>query len=352
MFSNINNNGFPAEWDAQDAVMLAWPHAGTDWAYMLDEVTECYNQMVESILYNDDDDEQVIVLAADADEVRAGLREHLRDDPRLTIVEVPFNDTWVRDYGPLAVRAADGTTALADFTFNAWGMKFAADCDNMVNRRLQQAGLWARPLQNHLDMVLEGGSIESDGNGTIMTTTSCLLEGNRNPWFTREQIEDELKRRLGCRQVLWIEHGSLAGDDTDGHIDTLARFAPGGVILYVGCDDPDDEHFEELQRMEQQLKDAVDADGNHYHLIKLPMPDAIYDEVSRLPATYANFLIMNHKVLVPIYGDAQNDLAACEAISQAFPGRKVMPVYCNALICQHGSLHCATMQLSAGTIRK
>ena len=339
------NRSFAAEWDPQDGILLAWPHAGTDWAYMLEEVTACYVELSRAIL---NDDERLVIVAPDADEVHAALGPDV-DWKRIDIVELPTNDTWVRDYGPIAVWR-DGRTMLADFTFNAWGMKFAADCDNLVTSRLQEQGRWQLPLLNCRDLVLEGGSIETDGKGTVMTTTSCLTAPNRNDALTQEQLETVLLDRLGCVKMLWLDHGWLSGDDTDGHIDTLARFAPGGVILYTGCDDPADEHFEPLMAMEEQLKQFTDADGNHYHLIKLPLPDAVFDEVQRLPATYANFLVTNHQVLVPLYGQTQKDILACELIGQAFPDRKVVGVDCHALICQHGSLHCATMQLSRGAL--
>lgn len=334
------NRSFAAEWDQQDGILIAWPHAGTDWAYMLEEVTACYVQLARAIL---DDDEQLVIVAPDAQEVRDALGQSV-DNHRVTIIELPTNDTWVRDYGPITVYH-DGKLKLADFTYNAWGMKFAADCDNLVTSRLDAQGVFRLPVLNCRDLVLEGGSIETDGNGTVMTTTCCLTAPNRNDALTRTQLEEVLLHRLGCLKMLWLDHGELMGDDTDGHIDTLARFAPGGIILYTGCDDPADEHFESLMKMEEQLKQFTDVDGNHYHLIKLPLPDAIYDEISRLPATYANFLVMNHQVLVPIYGQPENDIKACELIGQAFPGRKVVAIDCRALICQHGSLHCATMQL-------
>ena len=184
----------------------------------------------------------------------------------------------------------------------------------------------------------------------MLTTTCCLTAPNRNDALSREQLEQELLDRLGCVKMLWLDHGTLSGDDTDGHIDTLARFAPDGVILYCGCDNPEDEHYEPLMKMEEDLKQMTDAEGNPYHLIKLPLPDAMYDEISRLPATYANFLVMNHQVLVPVYGQPENDVKACELIGQAFPGRKIKGIDCRPLICQHGSLHCATMQLPEGSL--
>lgn len=345
MFPSKNNRSFATEWDNQDGILIAWPHAGTDWAYMLDEVTACYVEMARAIL---EDDERLVIVAPDADDVKASLGQDV-DWQRISIIELPTNDTWVRDYGPIAV-FKDGRTVLTDFTFNAWGMKFAADCDNLVTSRLQARGVFKAPLVNYRDLVLEGGSIETDGNGTVLTTTCCLTAPNRNDALSREQLEQELLDRLGCVKMLWLDHGTLSGDDTDGHIDTLARFAPDGVILYCGCDTPEDEHYEPLMKMEEDLKQMTDAEGNHYHLIKLPLPDAMYDEISRLPATYANFLVMNHQVLVPVYGQPENDVKACELIGQAFPGRKIKGIDCQPLICQHGSLHCATMQLPEGSL--
>jgi len=345
MFPSKNNRSFATEWDNQDGILIAWPHAGTDWAYMLDEVTACYVEMARAIL---EDDERLVIVAPDADDVKASLGQDV-DWQRIRIIELPTNDTWVRDYGPIAV-FKDGRTVLTDFTFNAWGMKFAADCDNLVTSRLQARGVFKAPLVNYRDLVLEGGSIETDGNGTVLTTTCCLTAPNRNDALSREQLEQELLDRLGCVKMLWLDHGALSGDDTDGHIDTLARFAPDGVILYCGCDNPEDEHYEPLMKMEEDLKQMTDAEGNPYHLIKLPLPDAMYDEISRLPATYANFLVMNHQVLVPVYGQPENDVKACELIGQAFPGRKIKGIDCRPLICQHGSLHCATMQLPEGSL--
>ncbi|MBQ9576298.1 MAG: agmatine deiminase family protein [Muribaculaceae bacterium] len=343
--NNKRNRSFAAEWDQQDGILVAWPHAGTDWAYMLDEVTACYVEMCKAILQ---DDERLVIVAPDADDVRSALGADV-DWSRIDIAELPTNDTWVRDYGPITVWRGGGMV-LADFTFNAWGMKFAADCDNLVTSRLNDRGTFQLPLLNNRDLVLEGGSIETDGNGTVMTTTCCLTAPNRNDALSREQLEQALLDRLGCIKMLWLEHGELAGDDTDGHIDTLARFAPGGIILYNGCDDPEDEHFETLMKMEEDLKQFTDVDGNHYHLVKLPLPDAIYDEISRLPATYANFLVTNHQVLVPVYGQPEKDLKACQLIGEAFPGRRVIGIDCRPLVCQHGSLHCATMQLPKGSL--
>ena len=342
----MKNRSFAAEWDCQDGILLSWPNAGTDWAYMLDEVTACYVEIVHAIL---EDDERLVIVTNDADDVRNALGPDV-DWARIRLAEMPINDTWVRDYGPIGVYR-DGQLVLADFTFNAWGMKFAADCDNQVNSHLNEQGIFDLPLLNYRDLVLEGGSIETDGNGTVMTTTCCLTAPNRNDTLSREQLEHILLERLGCVKMLWLDHGQLTGDDTDGHIDTLARFAPGGLIIFTGCDNPEDEHFEPLMKMEEQLKQFTDADGNHYHLVKLPLPAPIYEhEYFRLPATYANFLVTNHQVLVPVYGQPENDLKACQLIGEAFPGRKIVGIDCRPLIQQHGSLHCATMQLPKGSL--
>lgn len=338
---------FPAEWELQDAVLLAWPHEATDWAYILDEVIECYVNLAHAIVK----DEALVIATNDIDNTKAQLGDI--DFSKVYFYQIANNDTWARDFGPIGV-IKDGKPALLDFTFNAWGMKFAADCDNLINANLANSGAFIAPLLSHRDMVLEGGSVESDGNGTVMTTSMCLLQENRNPWMSKEEIENELKKRLGATKVLWIDNGYLTGDDTDGHIDTIARFAPDNTIVYVGCDDESDEQFESLKAMEDELKQATNAQGIPYRLLRLPSPDPIcehYIPVLRLPATYANFLVMNHQVLVPVYGQPC-DSEALAVVGEAFPGREIIGIDCNTLIKQHGSLHCVTMQLFANTLRK
>jgi agmatine deiminase len=281
--------------------------------------------------------------------VAQALEEMGTDMNRIIFHLFPTNDAWCRDHGPayLLNRDNPGQHAIVNWNHNAWGGKYPPfDLDDVIPTKI--AKHFNLPLFTPA-IVMEGGSVEFNGAGTILTSEACLLNENRNPHLNREQIETYLKEFYGAEQILWVGDG-IIGDDTDGHIDTLARFAPGGIILYNGCDDPEDEHFEPLMKMEQELKSLTDADGNHYHLIKLPMPDAIYDEISRLPATYANFLIMNHQVLVPVYGQPENDVKACQLIGEAFPGRKIVAIDCRALICQHGSLHCATMQLPKGSL--
>ena len=344
MFPSKRNRSFAAEWDPQDGILISWPNAGTDWAYMLDEVTACYVEIARAILQ---DDERLIIVANDPEEVRSAL-EPDTDWRRVTIAVMPINDTWVRDYGPITVYH-DGQLSLANFTFNAWGMKFAADCDNQVNSRLDEQCAFKMPLLNYQDLVLEGGSIETDGNGTVMTTTCCLTAPNRNDTLTREQLEKVLLERLGCLKMLWLDHGSLVGDDTDGHIDTLMRICPDDTILYTGgdADHPD------LALMEQELHGLRTLDGRPYRLLKLPLPHPIYEEVKsekrkvkreRLPATYANYLVINGAVLVPTYAQPDLDAEALHIIAQAFPDREIVGIDCRAVIRQHGSLHCCTMQ--------
>lgn len=338
---------FPAEWEKQDAVILTWPHEATDWAYILDEVVECYVNLAHAIV----EDEDLVIVTGDIEQTRQQLGE--MDYSRVHFYEMANNDTWARDFGPIGV-TRNGNPVLLDFTFNAWGMKFAADCDNLISAGLSEQGAFIAPLECNRDMVLEGGSVESDGNGTVMTTSMCLLQENRNPWMTREQIENELKKRLGAEKILWIENGYLTGDDTDGHVDTIARFTPGNTIVYMGCDDENDEQYESLKAMEDELKAATNAQGEPYRLLRLPSPAPICENdipAFRLPATYANFLIMNHQVLVPVYNQPSDEVAL-EVIREAFPGYKVVGIDCNALIKQHGSLHCVTMQLFANTLKK
>ncbi|MGN1246653.1 MAG: agmatine deiminase family protein [Muribaculaceae bacterium] len=343
-----NKLRLPAEWEPQSAVLIAWPHEHTDWNYMLDEVTECYKNIANAILA----DEHLIV-ASLIDPIK--LIDSI-DSPhkwRLMPYQIVTNDTWARDFGPITMLDGEGRPVLLDFVFNAWGMKFAANYDNLITQMLELYGAFECPVEGHLEFVLEGGSIESDGKGCILTTEECMTSINRNGHMTFEQVDAYLKKTFNARKIVWLYHGALEGDDTDGHIDTLARFAPDDTILYVGCDDAGDSHYKKLKKMEQELREATNADGKPFRLIKLPFPDAIYDEYGfRLPATYANFLITNKSVLVPTYAQPENDLKALELIAEAFPGRRVVGIDCRALIKQHGSLHCVTMQLPKGVIEE
>lgn len=237
-----------------------------------------------------------------------------------------------------------------DFGFNGWGLKFPANFDNLISKRLKQQGVLL-PNLNTIGLVMEGGSLESDGLGTILTTSECLLSPNRNPQLDRSEIEQALSSLVGAKRVLWLNNGWLAGDDTDSHVDTLARICPDNTIVYQACDHPLDEHYEPLKLMEVELKAFTAPDGSPYRLFPLPLPKARFDEQAhRLPATYANFLVINGAVLVPTYCDPENDSKALDSIGKAFPGREIVAIDCLPLLEQHGSLHCVTMQLPQGVL--
>lgn len=338
------------EWARQSGVQLTWPHANTDWAYMLPQVTECYLRLAFEIATR----ETLLIVTPDVEATQALINERLPQRATQNIIyhQCPTNDTWARDHAFLTVMSNTGAELL-DFRFNGWGGKFAAQLDNAINKSLVSG---TKPLLkgkyiDFLDFELEGGSIEVDGQGTLLTTSECLLNPNRNPQLDKAHKEALLKERLGIDRVLWLDHGYLAGDDTDSHIDTLARLCPNNTIVYVRCTDPTDEHYPALQAMEEQLRTFTTAKGDPYKLIALPMAQAVYDENGeRLPATYANYLVMNHAVLYPTYAQPDNDAQAARALRQAFPDRDIVGVDCRALICQHGSLHCVTMQYPWGVL--
>ena len=318
----------PAEWEPQEGVQLTWPHAGTDWAPILNDIIVVYHSMAREIARR----ERLIVVAPE-DAARDCLK-----------IICPTNDTWARDHGFISLVDDNGHRRLLDYKFNGWGEKFEASLDNAINRRLYNLGEIAGEYSDNLDFVLEGGSIESDGRGTIFTTSQCLLAPHRNQPMTKAEIEERLRRDLCAERVLWIDYGNLIGDDTDGHIDTIVRVCPDDTLLYMGCDNPEDEQYEDLRKMEAQLQSFRTLEGKPYRLMKLPMPHPIYDGEDRLPATYANFLIINDAVLCPTYNQPDIDSEALRIIAKAFPDREIIGIDCCPVIRQHGSLHCCTMQ--------
>ena len=325
---SLNHWRLPAEWEPQEGVQLTWPHARTDWTPMLDEITAVYHQMAREIA-----ERERLMVVAPEDAAYDMLR-----------IVCDTNDTWARDHGFISLVDDQGHRRLLDYCFNGWGEKFPAGLDNAINRRLYDLGEITGEYVDCLDFVLEGGSIESDGKGTVFTTSSCLLAPHRNQPLTKAQIEERLKHDLCAERILWIDYGHLTGDDTDGHIDTLVRICPDDTIIYVGCDDPEDEQYEDLRRMEAQLTTFRTLDGRPYRLKKLPLPRPIYEDDDRLPATYANFLVINGAVLCPTYGQSDLDDEALCTIGEAFPGRDIIGIDCRPVIRQHGSLHCCTMQ--------
>ncbi len=339
----------PAEWEPQSLVMLTWPHQATDWAPYLKEITETYVKMADAITRY----EQLVIATPHPIQVGAMLSGRLTPE-QMTRVYICFcktNDTWARDHGPITLRSDDGKLTMLDFRFNGWGEKFEATLDNNVTRTLHEDGAFDTEtkgtprLADNDDFVLEGGAIESDGKGTIMTTECCLMAPNRNQPMDKEDIEEELRFRLKAKRIIWLKHGSLIGDDTDGHIDTIVRLAPNDTLLYNKCTDENDEQYADFVALEEELKELRTLDGKPYKLIPLPQPDAIYDEGERLPATYANFLIINGAVLVPTYNQEEKDKEACEAIKKSFPDREIIAIDSRTIVRQHGSIHCCTMQV-------
>lgn len=332
----------PAEWEHQSFVQLTWPNVDTDWEPIIDETIKCYTNLAHAITRF----ENLLIVTRSAEEVAPYIADI--DKNKVTIIETIINDTWARDHGFITV-VENGKTILLDFQFNGWGLKFASNYDNLINRRIFAANKAIKlnaQYENHLSTVLEGGSIESDGQGTILTTSECLLSPNRNGAQFRPEIEDMLKSAFGAKRILWLDHGYLAGDDTDSHIDTLARFAPNNTILYVKCTDTTDEHYQILMLMEHDLQQFRTSDTNKpYNLVPLPMCTPQFDAADghRLPATYANFLFINGAILVPTY-NATTDEEALNVFRTTFPDREIIGIDCSVLIRQHGSLHCVTMQ--------
>ena len=308
----------PAEWEPQSMVQLTWPNKDTDWAPILPEITAVYEEM--------------------AHEIR-------KREPLLIVDKIAHNDTWARDHGFITVEDTVGghtskELVLLDFKFNGWGEKFEAALDNQINKHLYEQGLVKGRYEDHLDFVLEGGSIESDGKGTVFTTTGCLMAPHRNQPLTKPEIEERLKKWLGAERIVWLNHGSLIGDDTDGHIDTIVRICPNDTLLYTGGD----EAHPDLALMEKELEGLRTLQDEPYRLLKLPLPRPICDDGERLPATYANYLVVNGAVLVPTYRQPNLDNEALSMIGKAFPDREIVGIDCCAVIKQHGSLHCCTMQ--------
>ena len=315
---NNQKRRMPAEWEPQSMVQLTWPNKDTDWAPILPEITAVYEEM--------------------AHEIR-------KREPLLIVDKIAYNDTWARDHGFITVEDTVGghtskELVLLDFKFNGWGEKFEAALDNQINKHLYEQGLVKGRYEDHLDFVLEGGSIESDGKGTVFTTTGCLMAPHRNQPLTKPEIEERLKKWLGAERIVWLNHGSLIGDDTDGHIDTIVRICPNDTLLYTGGD----EAHPDLALMEKELEGLRTLQGEPYRLLKLPLPRPICDNGERLPATYANYLVVNGAVLVPTYRQPNLDNEALSMIGKAFPDREIVGIDCCAVIKQHGSLHCCTMQ--------
>lgn len=337
------------EWAEQDAILLAWPRPQSDWQPWLKQVESTYLEMAKAICRF----QTLIVLCYDAmlqRHVDQLLRETNIPAERFLLLTQHYNDTWTRDYAPLSA-SCDNKPCLLDFTFTGWGGKYSAELDNAVNQHLHQAGVFADTPLISSSLELEGGAVETDGHGTLLTTQQCILESRRNPGMLDHDIIQNLKSSLGMERIYCLQHGELIGDDTDGHIDTLARFCSPDTIAYVSCIESSDPHYASLQKMQQELQALRQANGDPYKLIDLPLPEAILnDDGERLPATYANFLIINQAVLLPTYKQADRDSKCQQRLTDVFPDRKIIPVDALPLIQQYGSIHCATMQLAHGVL--
>lgn len=339
---------FPAEWEPQNGVLLAWPHDAEIWgAAGLAAVQQTYVEIACAIARF----EAVVIAAPDPAPVAARLEAAGVTPGRVILAPVPTNDSWTRDCGPVTV-LDNGAPHLLDFTFCGWGGKFPAELDNQITARLREAGLFApATTYRRSDLELEGGAIETDGDGTLLTTVRCLCHANRNNGgVAREEMQRRLRNFLGVSQVHWLFYGDLLGDDTDGHVDQLARFAPGGKILYAANSDPADAHAESLQKMEIELKILRNPAGEGYTLVPLALPAAKFDDRGRrLACSYCNYLVINGAVIVPVFDDA-NDALALDAIGAAFPGREIIPINSLSLTREGGAIHCCTMQLPQGML--
>lgn len=335
----------PAEWEEQSGVMIAWPHENTDWYADISNVLKVYVKIAESILQY----QKLLVVCKDEKDVKVKLKN--ANQKNLITVSIPTNDTWARDFGPITV-LENSNPMLLDFGFNGWGQKFPAHLDNKVNSCLMKHQVFQKNVQyqDENNFILEGGSIDTDGRGVLLTTTRCFLSKKRNPDMDSKSIEKVLKTKLGVEKLLWLNNGYLEGDDTDSHVDTLARFCNENTIAFVYCDDKNDSHYGELKEMENEIKKFREKNGFPYSLIRLPMADPVYDRKgNRLPASYANFLIINKAVLVPNYGTEKDNLVL-EIFKDIFPKKEIIGIDSLPLIGQHGAIHCITMQLPRGVL--
>ena len=339
----------PAEWAPQSGVILTWPHQHGDWADNLAQTEKTFTELAAHISQQ----ETALIICWNHEHI-SHVRQLLANHPAVNLLRViltlaPSNDSWARDHAPITV-IDNGRPVLLDFTFNGWGNKYPSTLDNEITRRLYAEGVFGDTPLYHSDMVLEGGSIDSNGQGVLLTTSRCLLSPARNPHMNRDEIDLVLREQLGVTTIHWLEHGALDGDDTDSHIDMLARFCNETTIAYTQCPDANDSQHDELNLMEKELQALQTANGNAYDLVPLPLPAPVYNhDGKRLPASYANFLIINEAVLVPVYGDPADELAISR-LQQCFQQRTVIPVSCRSLIEQYGSLHCVSMQLAADVL--
>ncbi|WP_395338065.1 agmatine deiminase family protein [Ningiella sp. W23] len=326
------------EWAQQEAVVLAWPHMQTDWQEWIDEVRKTYLQLIEAINHCS----ALVILLCPEDELGL-VKSMVSMNAKVLLVQVDYNDTWTRDYVFITCESANGNVPV-NFNFNGWGEKFDASKDNKVNTLLSK--LCRQDLINHA-AVLEGGAVEIDQNQMLMSTSSCLLNPKRNSQLSLDDYGSLFESVLGARESHIFKHGHLEGDDTDGHIDTLARFTPlRSIVMQSAFNRPADLHFKPLNALKAEIKNAFPG----FAIFELPLPEIHNASGERLPASYANFLICNKGILAPIY-QQEEDEQAIETLQKAFPNHEVIPIDCSSLVQQYGSLHCVTMQIPENTMK-
>ena len=320
-----------AEFEEQSFTQIVFPHKNSDWVEYLDEAIENFVEIIKAVIRF----QKCVVIVDDI----ARVKKYFENDKNLVFVEYETDDTWARDISALSVED-NNVKKLLNFHFNAWGGKFEYEKDDAMSRTI--CDVYDYEMID-VDFILEGGGVESNGVDAILTTTNSMLNKNRNKDLTKDEVTTILEECFGAKDIFYLNYGYLSGDDTDSHIDTLARFISEDKIIYVSCEDKNDEHYEELLLMKKELEKI--ASYKNYKLIPLPMPDAIYFDGERLPATYANFLFVNGAVLVPTYGVNQ-DIEAIEIFKDMFKDREIVSIDCSTLIKQHGSLHCVTMNFA------
>lgn len=339
---------FPAEWERQSAILLTWPHENTDWQENLWQVETVFIDVVRHLARY-----QTVIVScfnkAHRQHIEKKFHEARIPEEQYILCLAKSNDSWSRDHGPITVYE-NNRPLLLDFSFNGWGNKYPFDLDNMITRCLYKEGVFRDTPLKTIDYVLEGGSVDSDGLGTIITTSQCLLAETRNPSFNRKDIEDLFEKQFGVSRIIWIKHSRLAGDDTDGHIDMLVRFINKDTLVYTSSKEPGNSNYQELIKLERELKNLSAKYGTAYSLIPLPTPVIRDAGGQQLPATYINFLFCNEQILVPTYNHVM-DTEALTIISELVPDREVVGINSLPLIQQHGGLHCITMQLPEGVIK-
>lgn len=337
------NYALRPEWAQQRGVLLVWPHSDSDWQAQIPQIHQWYAQFIALVSPT----QAVYVLCHDA-QCEAQCQEQLTslafNPDNVHYLQVASNDTWIRDYGPLSLQNAQGEIVWSNFQFNAWGGKYPFQLDNKISDFLAKQA-FAAPMTTH-DWILEGGAIDVNEEGLLLTTAHCLLNSNRNR-FSREQTVTLLQQTLGIKQLLMLEHGSLIGDDTDSHVDNLARFSNNRTILYCSCQDQQDPHYQPLLRMQQELQAWNSRQNNRYELVPIPLPKACFDtDGSRLPASYLNFLILNQVVIVPSYADPETESRLARQFQALFPQREIKFIASEVLVSQGGGPHCATLQFA------